>query len=170
MNVNRRFILIMMVVLVTSAPSISQLVDGKPSDPLQELQKAFPDTQIRDHGKLLEFCPDETCDGFETSGNVPLPTLRDFAYLYAFFFSDNVTLDRWKRTKGAKEMADSVLGQMQYLACKKVDSREAARCVLRDISRNGKIRLLFVRYDEGERNVVRENLQKKLASGAGRSQ
>jgi hypothetical protein len=42
-----------------------------------------------------------------------------------------------------------------------------ARCVLRDLSRNGRIRLIVVRYDEGERHGVRENLQEKLASSTG---
>jgi hypothetical protein len=155
------------LILLTSAYSIAQVANDKQPDPLQQLQKAFPDTvELKDHGKLLEFCPDGTCDGFVTSGNVPLPTLRDFAYLYVFFFSDNITLDDWKSTEDAKKTAAGVLGQTQYLACKNVDSREAARCVLRDLSRNGRIRLIFVRYDEGERHAVRENLQEKLSSGS----
>ena len=156
------------MIIATSAHSISQVANDKRFDPLQQIQKAFPDTvEIKDHGKLLEFCPDGTCDGFVTSGNVPLPTLKDFAYLYVYFFSDDITLGNWRGTAGAKEMADRVLGQTQYLACKNMDSREAARCVLRDLSRNGRIRLIFVRYDEGERHAVRENLQEKLASSTG---
>ena len=165
----RQLFISMTMVLVTSAYSIAQVAnDGRP-DPLQQLQKAFPDTvELKDHGKLLEFCPDGTCDGFVASGNVALPTLRDFAYLYVYFFSDNISLDDWKGTEEAKKTADHVLGQTQYLACKNVDSREAARCVLRDLSRNGRVRLIFVRYDEGERHAVRENLQEKLSGGTGR--
>ena len=167
MKTSRLFIALTMV-FATSAYSVSQVANDKRFDPLQQIQKAFPDTvEIKDHGKLLEFCPDGTCDGFVTSGNVPLPTLKDFAYLYVYFFSDNITLDDWKGTAGATEMADRVLGQNQYLACKNMDSREAARCILRDLSRNGRIRLIFVRYDEGERHAVRENLQEKLASSTG---
>ena len=48
-----------------------------------------------------------------------------------------------------------------------VDGLEAACCVLRDLSRNDRIRLIFVRYDEGERHAVREKLQEKLSSGSG---
>jgi hypothetical protein len=92
MKINHLF-LSLPLILLTSAYSIAQVANGKQPDPLQQLQKAFPDTvELNDHGKLLEFCPDGTCDGFVTSGNVPLPTLRDFAYLYVFFFSDNITL------------------------------------------------------------------------------
>jgi hypothetical protein len=164
MKTSRLFVALTMI-FAASAYSVSQVANDKRFDPLQQIQKAFPDTvEIKDHGKLLEFCPDGTCDGFVTLGNVPLPTLKDFAYLYVYFFSDNITLDDWKATAGAKEMADHVLGQSQYFACKNMDSREATRCVLRDLSRNGRIRLIFVRYDEGERHAVRENLQEKLAS------
>ena len=143
-----RSLVVPLVILATSAYSISQVTNNKRFDPMQQLENAFPDTvNIKNHGTLLEFCPDGTCDGFVTSGNVPLPTLKDFAYLYVYFFSDNVTLDDWKATEGAKEMANRVLGQRQYLACKSADIREAARCVLRDLSRNGRIRLIFVRYN-----------------------
>jgi hypothetical protein len=164
MGISRLLISVTMV-FASSAYSFSQVTDTKRSDPLQQLQRAFPDTvEIKGHGRLLEFCPDETCDGFVTSGDVPLPTLRDFAYLYVYFFSDNAILDDWKHTKDAKEVADFVLAQKPYLACKNGDSHEAARCVLRDLSRNGKIRLIFVRYDEGERHAIRENLREKLGA------
>jgi hypothetical protein len=81
----------------TSAYLVPEVAEEKRFDPLQQIQRAFPDTvTIKNHGRLLEFCPDGTCDGFVTSGNVPLPKLKDFAYLYVYFFSDNITLDEWK--------------------------------------------------------------------------
>jgi hypothetical protein len=164
MERNRVFISLLLVFV--SSYSISQVANERRSDPLQQIQKAFPNTvELKNHGKLLEVCPDGTCDGFVTSGNVTVSTLKDFAYLYVFFFSDNVTFDDWKRTEDAKKTADLVLAQNQYRSCVNADSREAARCVLRDLSRNGRIRLIFVRYDEGERHAVREDLQEKLKNG-----
>ena len=146
----------LLLILVT-AYSIAQVANDRQSDPLQQLQKAFPDTvELKNHGKLLEVCPDGTCDGFVTSGDVPVPALKDFAYLYVFFFSDNVTLDDWKRTEDAKKTVERVLAQNQYLSCANADSLEAARCVLRDLSRGGRIRLISVRYDEGERHTIRK--------------
>jgi hypothetical protein len=162
--------IISLLLILVTAYSIAQVADDRQSDPLQQLQKAFPDTvELKNHGKLLEVCPDGTCDGFVTSGNVPVPTLKDFAYLYVFFFSDNVTFDDWKRTEDAKKTAERLLAQNQYLSCANADSLETARCVLRDLSRGSRIRLIFVRYDEGERHAIPESLSEVLAKGPGRN-
>jgi hypothetical protein len=160
----RSRLFISLLLILVSANSISQVADDRRTDPLQQIQKAFPDTvELKNHGKLLEVCPDGTCDGFVTSGSVTVPTLKDFAYLYVFFFSDNVTFDDWRRTEDAKKTAELVLAQNQYRSCANANSLESARCVLRDLSRSGSIRLIFVRYDEGERHALREDLQEKLA-------
>ena len=77
----------------TSLCSISPVANDKRFDPLQQVKKAFPDTvEIKDQRKLVELCPDGTCDGLITSGSVPLSTLKDLASLYVYFSSDNVTL------------------------------------------------------------------------------
>lgn len=166
----RSRLLISLVLILVSAESIAQVANERRSDPVQQIQKAFPDTvELKNHGKLLEVCPDGTCDGFVASGNVNVPTLKDFAYLYVFFFSDNVTFDDWRRTEDAKKTAELVLAQNQYRSCTNASSLQAARCVLRDLSRGGRIRLIFVRYDEGERHAARENLEERLAEGTGPS-
>jgi hypothetical protein len=155
-----------LTLLASAAQLEAQGVGGKQTDPMQQLINAFPETvEIKNNGRLLEFCPDGTCDGFVTAGNVSPITLKDFAYLYVYFFSDNTVLDDWRGTEAPKKTADRILGQTEYLPCKSADSREAARCVLRHLSRNGRIRLIFVRYDEGERHAVSESLREKLLSG-----
>ncbi len=53
------------------------------------------------------------------------------------------------------------------VGCANADRLETARCVLRDLSRGGRVRLIFVRYDEGERVAVPENLSEKLAKTPG---
>jgi hypothetical protein len=152
------------LILVATAPVTAQAAGDKRPDPLQNLTKAFPKSvELRNNGRLLEFCPDGTCDGFETSGNVSAATLRDFAYLYVYFFSDYTFLGDWRDSEEAKKTAERVLAQPEYLTCKNADRRGTARCVLRQLSRNGRIRLIFVRYDEGQRNVVRENIAEELS-------
>lgn len=136
----------------------------KPFDPLQQITAGFPKSiKLKNNGKLLEFCPDNTCDGFIAKEGVAVTTLRDFAYLYVYFFSDYTYLEDWRATEGAKKTALRVLAKPQYRNCKKDTSRESARCALLDLSRNGKIKLLFIRYDEGQRNVVHESIAKELS-------
>ena len=93
-----------------------------------------------------------------------MASLKDFAYLYVYFFSDYlVYLPEWRDRDGSKHTAERVLSKPEYLTCKSDNSRDAARCVLLRLSRNGKIKLLFIRYDEGQRNVVPENVAKLLS-------
>lgn len=134
------------------------------SDPMKELSKTFPNTvAIKNKGRLLEFCPDGTCDGFVTSGNFSVPTLKDFAYLYVYFFSDYTFLSEWRGKEEAKNTAEDILSKPEYRSCKNENSREAARCVLRDLSKGGRVKLIFVRYDEGERHAVPKNLAERLS-------
>jgi len=60
--------------------------DG-PFDPLKVVTSSFPGSvKVSEKRRLVEFCPDETCDGFLGSGAVLVDTLKDFAYLYIYFF------------------------------------------------------------------------------------
>ena len=133
-------------------------------DPIKQLTSNFPDsTKLKNNGRLLEFCPDGTCDGFVVTGTMSVATLKDFAYLYECFFSDYTFLDEWRAREEAKNIAQRVLSKQEYNECKSNSSHEAARCVLRDLSRNGRVRLIFVRYDEGERHVVPRDIAEQLA-------
>jgi hypothetical protein len=134
------------------------------SDPLDYLTKAFPRTVgLKRNGHLLEFCPDNTCDGFVSSNEVPAATLKNFAYLYIYFFSDYTYLGDWRGHVETKNAALRVLAKPEYRNCENDDARQAARCVLLDLSRGGRIKLIFVRYDEGKRNVVPEDIAKELS-------
>jgi hypothetical protein len=137
----------------------------EPFDPLRQITSSFPGSvKLNEKRRVMEFCPDETCDGFVASSDVSVATLKDFAYLYIYFFSEYlVYLPEWRSHDEARNTAEHVLSKPEYLSCKRGSSREAARCVLLYLSRNGKIKLLFIRYDEGQRNVVRENIAGQLA-------
>jgi hypothetical protein len=128
-------------------------------DPLHELQKGFPNS-IRvnaDGEKSIEFCPDNTCHYFVAGKRISLETMKDFAYLYIFFFSDYYALDEWRNRKESIEVAKKILSKSNYCNCKN-DEESAARCILRKLSQNNQIKLYFVRYDEGKRNLVPEDI------------
>jgi len=138
---------------------------GNPQfDPLKSLTRSFPGAvTLKQKGRLLEFCPDNTCHGFVASSDVSGVTLKDFAFLYVYFFSEYIYLPEWRSRPEARDSAERVLSRPEYHNCKTDGNREAARCVLMDLARNGKIKLIFVRYDEGRRNIVPEDIFKELS-------
>lgn len=155
-------------ILIASSVAVRAAGSGNDaSDPLRHITSSFPKTiELKNKGKLLEFCPDNTCDGFVAAGPVSVGTMKDFAYLYVYFFSDYYILQEWRKQEEATKAVEGVLSQPEYRSCRSANSREAARCVLLDLSRNGKIRVIFIRYDENQRNVVRKDIIKEL-SGTG---
>jgi hypothetical protein len=161
---NRRVFWVLILCACCLPLASAQSADTAAPDPMKQLSKTFPDTvAIKNKGRLLEFCPDGTCDGFVTTGNMSVPTLKDLAYLYVYFFSDYTFLDEWRSKEEAKNTGDQILAKPQYKNCKNENSREAARCVLRDLSKGGRVKLIFVRYDEGERHAVPKNLAERLS-------
>jgi len=138
--------------------------DNAQFNPLKYLTSEFPKSiTLKKQGHLLEFCPDDTCNGFVSSANVPVSQLKDFAYLYVYFFSQNALLPGWRSHPEAKNAADRVLSRPQYHNCKRANALESARCVLLDLSRDERIKLIFVRYDENARNVVPLDIRKELS-------
>lgn len=134
------------------------------ADPLLQITGTFSKTiEFKNKGRLLEFCPDNTCHGFVALEGVPHTDLRDFAFLYIYFFSDYIYLDEWRAHDGPKATAALLLSKSEYRDCKNENSRQAARCVLLNLSRKGRIKLIFIRYDEGQRNVVHENIAEQLS-------
>jgi len=160
-----RFCLLVLIgccTLLTGTP-----VAQDSADPLAQLTKSFPKTieikNISNAKRVLEFCPDNTCDGFVASQEVSVATLKEFVYLFEYFFSGFIYLEDWRRLDEAKNTAGLVLGNPAYRNCANDDRRAAARCVLLKLSKNGKIKLIFISYDEGQRNVVPENIAEQLS-------
>ncbi len=134
-------------------------------DPLEQVTSSFPQSlKLNPSKRILEFCPDfDACDGFVASPTVLIATLKDFGYLYIYFFSDYFDLPRWRERPESRATAQRVLSKPEYRNCKRESDFDTARCVLLDLSQKGGIRLEFVRYDEGKRNVVPEDVVKELS-------
>jgi hypothetical protein len=134
-------------------------------DPLKQVTSSFPQSiKLNQSKRILEFCPDfDTCDAFVAAPTVSIATLKDFAYLYVYFFSDYFDLPQWRERPEARASAQRVLSQPEYRNCKRDGEFDTARCVLLGLSQKGGIRLEFVRYDEGARNVVRRDVVKELS-------
>ena len=148
---------LVLLIVILSAPQI--MASEVAVDPLQELKGSFPDSIKLNVGgkKSVEFCPDNTCDYLVAGQEISAETLKDFAYLYIFFFSDYFVLDEWRNRKESMAIAKKILSKPDYRDCKK-DEDDAARCILQKLARTYKIKLYFVRYDEGKRNLVPEDI------------
>jgi len=134
------------------------------ADPILQVANRFPGSiKFNEKQRVVEFCPDGAGDGFVAAQNVSVPTLKDFAYLYIYFFSGYVELPEWRKNADAKTTAERVLSKPEYEKCNNKNSIEAARCVLLNLSQKRAVKLIFVRYDEGKRSVVPENIVKELS-------
>ena len=146
------------------------LAENGDFDPLQEITNRFPGSiEFKAKGRVLEFCPDNTCDGFKAAQGVTREELREFAYLYIYFLSDYAYLREWREGAEARATSERVLSRPQYRGCRADSSITTARCALRLLSADGRIKLLFIRYDENHRNVVHRDLARELLEKGPRS-
>ncbi len=120
-------------------------------DPLKQVTKSFPNTiKIKKNGKQIEFCPDETCEGFVSSKLSPAH-LRNFAYLFLYYFSGYTDLEQWRTKTPNRVAAERILKRPEFATCREENPRIKARCSLFLMNRQG-VRVYFSRDDEGERN------------------
>jgi len=92
----------------------------EPFDPLRQITSSFPGSvKLNEKRRVMEFCPDETCDGFVASSDVSVATLKDFAYLYIYFFSEYLVYSQ----SGAATTKQETLQN----ACSQIPSILAAR-------------------------------------------
>ncbi len=149
------FLLVWVVCAVGFRPASADAAAEQRFDPLEQITKTFPGTiEFKEKGRVLEFCPDNTFDGFQASPSVSRSELKNFAYLYIYFFSDYYVLGEWRQTLPAKETAERILSVVEYRGCKADDNLSSAKCVLLKLAGTSRIKLLFIRYDENKRNVV----------------
>ena len=120
-----------------------------------ELTSAFPDNvQVSSEGATttVEYCPDNTCEVFTLSGKSASLPLQDFALAYLFGVSEYVYLEPFQSSSSSLAVR-TVLGRYKS-DCPQQPARAAARCVVGLLAKRHAIQASFVRYDEGERNVV----------------
>lgn len=131
----------------------------------QELNRSFPGSlHIRMNNLqrtlTLEFCPDNTCDGFVVSHQVSESELVELAYIFIFYFSDYYVLADWRTREGPQQIAKSILAKPRYERCRVAPDIETARCILRRLDEQGRLKLYAVRYDEKARHADRIRVPK----------
>ena len=120
-----------------------------------ELTSTFGDTVQVTTGRssaTVEYCPDNTCEVFSLSGPSAELLIQDFAFAYLLGASEYIYLKEFQ-SNGGKPQAQAVLSRYRE-HCSQQSARAAARCIVGFLAKRHPIQASFVRYDEGERNVM----------------
>ena len=105
-----------------------------------------PLVSVKNNGRLVEYCPDNTCEVFSVRSGKERAALADFALAYLYSVSGYVYLEEFQARTDFHEVSQLL---MRYKAnCPQLGQREAARCVAARLATKHPIRVTFVRYDE----------------------
>lgn len=164
MKVSFPFLCLLLATSVVYAQTQHAKPEILPNSPLRQLTHTFPRSiAVKNQGHLIEFCPDNTCDAFSAVKNVSQSALEDLAYLFESYFSEFAYLEDWRAENGVEVAAQQILAKPEYRHGHAESGRSAARCIIEEIGGQGRVRLLFIRYDEHHRNVVPGNLTQELS-------
>ena len=153
-----RLVAILLVAFVNASASTGE------SDPMHQLAKSLPHTiKYKNKGQTISFCPDNTCNEFVAARGVSSKDLSTFAYIYLYRFSGYAYLEEWRSLESTKKTADRLLAMPEYRGCAGSTFLDRARCVLMRLTENGRIKLRFVRYDEGGRAESFLDIPEELA-------
>ena len=109
-----------------------------------------PTVSVKQSGRLVEYCPDNTCEVFSLrSGKDTASSLTDFAFAYLFAVSDYVYLAEFQSRTDLQEVTQ--LLRRYKSNCPQAAQKAAARCVAAWLAAKHPIRVTFVRFDEGRK-------------------
>lgn len=112
---------------------------------------------------LIEYCPDNTCDRFETESVNNMKVLEEFTLIYLYHFSDYYTLDHWKSNKGVENIVKSLLNKY-HKSCKDNINSTLAVCALKNLESSYLIKVHQIRFDEKKVNKHVIELNKLLSN------
>lgn len=119
--------------------------------------------RVQSTGAVVEFCPDNTCEVFQSLGKQNKSPVAHFAYLYLYYVSDYAVLSEVRKSPEAKRAAERLLSQIGKHACASSSQIETIKCVLRHLAKQHSISLTFVRYDEQVRSAGPMDLEPELS-------
>jgi hypothetical protein len=157
---------ILTIVWFVLTPSLAAAGEKTPTqaDITNVLQAEFPDavSALVHNGKYaIRYCPDNTCEAFESCRAQYSVEASDFALLYLVYFSRYAVLENWKPSENTLRVAKRVLARKRYSSCRREIAIESARCVLVDLN-SERVRANFVRIDEDAVSRTPMDVRKEL--------
>jgi hypothetical protein len=114
-----------------------------------------------EHGqRVLEYCPDNTCERFVAPASSSQQALANFAFLYLYKVSGYFYLAEFKKTEAAARAKSLVSRHSRR--CPQPEELNAVACLLRFLQHENHIRISFTRQDEGQVSVVPVSLEEEL--------
>lgn len=108
-----------------------------------------PAVAVKQGGRLVEYCPDNTCEVFSLRSGKATGALTDFTLAYLYAVSDYIYLEEFQSRTDLQEVAQLL---RRYEAnCPQPTQKAAARCVAARLAAKHSIRVTFVRFDEGRK-------------------
>jgi hypothetical protein len=119
---------------------------------------------VRVSGKqrVLEYCPDNTCERFSAPSRVSEATLSEFAFLYLASASTYTGLEPFRSREAPPRVASIVAAHSA--ACPGRQQPQLTACVLLTLQKASGIQVHFVRHDEGVEAVTPVSLEAALRS------
>ena len=154
MNINR-FVFLHLLLLSSSVFASNELI--LPVGAVYKVEEA---------AKVIEYCPDNTCDIFQASQEIPIIDLKEFAALYFFYVSGYVYLEKPIFEEiPFRKMHKAYVGSVIKKHNDKCTGAEleAVSCILKSLANKWSIRSRFVRYDEGEKHVMTRNISEEIS-------
>ena len=162
----RSLSLLVPIMLATALPTLAPSTSAQQNNRLAPFGSIRTDLELRpEHGGWsLKYCPDNTCERFSCSGSECNAGLLDFSFLYLSHISGYTYLSEFKK-KEAPHVTPGVLERYRA-SCPQSSERHAVVCVLRTLYKTDRVRIWFVRYDEGQRNQEAVDLERELQRSA----
>jgi len=137
-------------------------VSASEFDSLNTLRELIPDITLKESNtqKIVEYCPDNTCNIIKAPKNISNQTLGDFSFLYLYYASGCIHLIKSYDNsvpfhESARKYTPIVMAKYKHLC--KGDELETASCIMLKLAKQNNIQLYFSRYDEGHKSTTYES-------------
>lgn len=110
----------------------------------------------------VNYCPDNTCDLIQVSTSLKEDEVRSLALGFFIYFSGYIYLNQWQEEARRNESMQMELRLLSTPRCHFRDGKQLVKCRFRELASKGKLKVFFVRFDEGKRSAKQLRLSDVL--------
>ena len=161
-----------LIFLFLSSPGSANAADLRPLGFLSEIAPTGLEYRVTQKLKVVEYCPDNTCDIIEAPAGLPNEIFNDFAFLFLSYASGYIYLKKpFDKSRPfleeAKRFFPHVVERRKHQC--RGDELEIVSCILNKMADDYGIKIYFSRFDEGANIKVLQKQEERLSASALRS-